>query len=1011
MFCSFTLFAESLIPSSIMPISVDPFFQAFFNSSTPKLILEANVPDFTICSYNEAYTDITHTHDQVLNGRSLWDVFDPIIAGGNAGDVLLDLLNQALQNKAIVNTNPFRYNIPSADQRESELNWWQLEIMPVFNDAELVTHLIVTTNNVSHLILADEALILRDKTVQELNEELASTNEELTALNEELSLTNDELKTSEENLQVINTELEHLVVDRVKALKESETSFRNMVMTLHHPLMLLKGTDWVIEIANQQLVELWNKSLPEVIGKKLMDVLPEIADQPFPRLLRQVYQTGIGYEEEEEVLVLNTPSGKVKKYISFHYDPMFDSDGQVAGIIVAAEDISRTVEARFALEQGFRKEQELNEEVTAMNEELSASNEELIATNEELIEIEQSLQDTVSRLAQSEARIRYMVSDAPVAIGLLSGEDMVIESANAKILELWGKDQSIIGMPLHLALPEIKDQPFMGMLNNVFQTGIPYYGYEVKAELDYKGKLKEVYFNFVYHPLKLDSGTTVSIMLVATDVTEQVQARNVVEASAKRFRFMLNAIPQQVWTAKPNGTLDYVNDVVCNDFGRSEAHIVGFGWQEFIHPDDISDCLIKWRKALTSGEEYVAEFRLLFSDGSYVWHLARAVPLVEENEITLWLGTNTNIDLHKSNSQKKDEFLSIASHELKTPLTSIKAYNQLISRSKDPEKLQGFVHKSAEHIVRLEKLIADLLDVTKINAGKLSYAMEPFNFKQMLEESIESVQHTSLSHKIVLQTAADVLYTGDNFRLEQVMNNFLTNAVKYSPEGNQVIVNSSVEGGNIIVSVQDFGIGIEEDSLDKLFDRYYRVDNTAMRFEGLGLGLFISSEILKRHQGSFWIESEKGKGSTFYFRLPLSQKTPGNHIIKSDVFYQDASVMVSYNQEKNRLDVDWDGFQDLSSVKNGGMMMLEILKNTKVVKVLNDNTRVLGTWSEASDWAGKEWLPMMEKGGLRYFAWIFSLSAFSQLAAKKSVDLMQGDAVIRFFTDIAEAEAWLDSVN
>ncbi|MDB5021717.1 MAG: domain S-box protein [Pedobacter sp.] len=993
-----------------MPISTDPFFKAFFNSPIPRVILESDIPDFSIYSYNQAYSKVSHTEGRDLAGLSLWKAFDPKIAGGNGAEKLLDLLKHAIETKTLVNTTPFRYDIPGPEQQESEFNWWQLEIIPVVDECNSVTHLMLTTNNVNEKVFAEQALSRSDKSLQLLNEEQAATNEELSALNEELSASNEELRQSQESLEQINGDLEGVVENRMRALRESETTLRNLVMTVHHPLVLLKGRDWVVEIANQQLVELWNKTLPEVLGKRLMDILPEIQDQPFPKLLKQVYDTGISYGQEEELLVVNTPEGRVEKYISFYYDPMYDSEGAVSGIIVAAEDITSKVEARYALEQSFRKEQELNEEITAMNEELTASNEELIVTNEELIDIEKSLQETVKRLADSEARIRYMVADAPVAIGLLSGEDLVVESANAKILEVWGKDRSIIGMPLCLALPEIKGQPFMDILGNVFETGEPYYGNEVKANLEYSGVMKEVYFNFVYHPLKHNTGRTVSIMLVATDVTEQVQARQVVEASATRFRFILNAIPQQVWTAEPNGALDYVNQVVCNDFGKSEAHIVGYGWQEFIHPEDISECLQKWQNALETGREYVAEFRLLFEEGSYVWHLARAVPLIEQGEIKLWLGTNTNIDMHKSNSQKKDEFLSIASHELKTPLTSIKAYNQLISRSKDIDKLQGFVGKSAEHIVRLERLIADLLDVTKINAGKLNYNMQPFSFKQMLQESIESVQHTSLTHRIVLQSAADVMYVGDNFRLEQVMNNFLTNAVKYSPDAEEVVVNCKVEGGNIIVSVQDFGIGIAEDSLDKLFDRYYRVDNTAMRFEGLGLGLFISSEILKRHQGSFWIESEQGKGSTFFFRLPIEQKVLKKRVVKNATFYQDNSISVTYNKSKNRLDVDWEGFQDLNSVKHGGIIMLEMLRNCKADKLLNDNTRVLGTWSEASDWAGKEWLPMMEEAGLKYFAWIFSTSVFSQLSAKKSIDVMHGNVVTQFFTSIELAEEWLDSV-
>jgi PAS domain S-box-containing protein len=347
-------------------------------------------------------------------------------------------------------------------------------------------------------------------------------------------------------------------------------------------------------------------------------------------------------------------------------------------------------------------------------------------------------------------------------------------------------------------------------------------------------------------------------------------------ASESRFRFLFNAIPQQVWTASPDGALNYVNDVVCRNFGYSTEEIVGHGWQKFIHPDDLTNCLEKWTASLKAGKEYLVEFRLLFHDQSYRWHLARAIPLVEDGVIQLWVGTNTNIELQKANEQKKDEFLSIASHELKTPLTNIKAFNQLQQRVKDPEKLVSFISRSSEHINRLERLINDLLDVTKITAGKMSYRMELFDFGKMMSETIDNARLIEQGHEIILENEANIEYMGDRYRLEQVINNFISNAVKYSPEGKKIIVRTKAEGENIVVSVQDFGIGIAPENAGQLFDRYYRVDNTAMRFEGLGLGLFISSEILNRHNGSFWIKSELGKGATFFFRLPVTENGKPN---------------------------------------------------------------------------------------------------------------------------------------
>ncbi len=505
--------------------------------------------------------------------------------------------------------------------------------------------------------------------------------------------------------------------------------------------------------------------------------------------------------------------------------------------------------------------------------------------------------------------------------------------------------------------------------------------------------------------------TQYNLQSLNDELEERVAERTeALTSSEARFRFMLNAIPQQVWTAAPDGNLDYVNEVVCNDFGYTTDEIVGHGWQKFIHPDDLTACLEQWIASLQTGANYMVEFRLLFSDGLYRWHLARAVPLIENGAVTMWIGTNTNIDFQKNNEHKKDEFLSIASHELKTPLTSIKAFNQLMQRAGDPGKMGNFAKKSADHISRLERLIADLLDVTKINAGKINYTMEPFDFKEMLKESIESVQHISPTHEIIVENLVDVNYTGDHYRLEQVVQNFLSNAIKYSPGAKRIIVNSVIEQGNIIVSVQDFGIGIEPYNLDKLFDRYYRVDNTAMRFEGLGLGLFISSEILKGHNGSFWIESKPDEGSTFYFRLPIKFNDTNWASSNTDTYFKNDSITVQYNQAAGRVDADWTGFQNMETVKDGCMRILEIMKKNNCEKIVNDNRHVLGTWSEASEWVGATFFPMLEQAGVKYLAWIFSSNVFSQLSAKKSVDVAVGNIITQFFTEMGLAEDWIKNL-
>jgi signal transduction histidine kinase len=219
---------------------------------------------------------------------------------------------------------------------------------------------------------------------------------------------------------------------------------------------------------------------------------------------------------------------------------------------------------------------------------------------------------------------------------------------------------------------------------------------------------------------------------------------------------------------------------------------------------------------------------------------------------------------------KKDEFFNMVSHEFKTPLTNIKAINQLLEKTTDKaDKKYPFIVNANNSIKRLEKLVEDLLDVTKIHSGQIDLNLAAFYFSDALTNSIANVQLISGKHEILLENSIDLLYTGDQFRIEQVLINLLNNAIKYSPDANKVIVKAKIESGHIIVQVQDFGIGIAKEDIDQLFQRFYRVSKTAMNYQGVGLGLYIASEIIKKHNGNFTIESEPGKGSSFCFNLPI----------------------------------------------------------------------------------------------------------------------------------------------
>lgn len=220
--------------------------------------------------------------------------------------------------------------------------------------------------------------------------------------------------------------------------------------------------------------------------------------------------------------------------------------------------------------------------------------------------------------------------------------------------------------------------------------------------------------------------------------------------------------------------------------------------------------------------------------------------------------------------EKKDEFISIASHELKTPLTTIKAYAQLAlsQLNEEEEPMYQFISKIDQYANKLNFLLNELLDVSRIHAGKLSFNRTELQMDSFLPEVLNSIQQIIPDHTLTLEKNETVKVKMDPLRVEQVITNIITNAAKYSPGKNRIIVNSVKKDNAVVVSFRDFGIGIPAGKISKIFDRFYRVDEISKTFSGLGIGLFISAEIIKQHDGMIWAESNESEGSVFYFSLP-----------------------------------------------------------------------------------------------------------------------------------------------
>lgn len=279
-------------------------------------------------------------------------------------------------------------------------------------------------------------------------------------------------------------------------------------------------------------------------------------------------------------------------------------------------------------------------------------------------------------------------------------------------------------------------------------------------------------------------------------------------------------------------------------------------------------------RAINSGKTIVGEeFLIEHDDGKNKYLQISASPIHnKKGQIIAAASIMTDITQQKEMQDLKDEFLGIASHELKTPLTSIKGYAQILERIIEEmgnKKAKQYINKTHRYIDRLSSLIGDLLDVSKLQAGKLEFNYEEYDFDAMIEEAISSFQAFTDQYEIVKKGSSNKKVIGDSSRTEQVVTNLLSNALKYSPGAKKVIV--SVKNGNnqVTVGVQDFGIGIARNKQKEIFKRFYRVEESVEKISGLGIGLYISAEIIHRQGGKIWVESREGEGSTFYFSLPI----------------------------------------------------------------------------------------------------------------------------------------------
>lgn len=803
---------------------------------------------------------------------------------------------------------------------------------PVFDSTGKQVCILHTALDVTARVNAWKLVREKEKHEQQINEELQAANEEYQATNEELNQVNEELAAAHRQLAF------------------TEHRMRQLVQSAPIGLTILKGKDMVIESANPQMLEIWGHLQQEVLGKPMLEVFPLLKDQIFTQQLNTVFSSAQKVSLKNVLDSSRTVQNGEAKYLDIDFIPMLDPFGKVDAIMATVQDTTEQVLAKNALEINEHSLQEYIEELAVLNEELQTTNEELGAINEEynttneqlenynrsiqsinaklkdenagldssnwqlhvennrlsdanqglsennreLISLNIAIDALNARLKDSDLGFRNLIAQSPVAILLVKGEDFIVSMINSAMLELLGKDETIIGKPLFKEIPELIGQPAADKLIATFMDGRPRAESSSSVKLVRDGCLTEGFFNFSYAPY-LEDGKVTGVIDLALEVTDQVLAirdrdktiadKTALEAnlrqSEERLQGILETMAEGVGIIDVNGQLVYANPMAQKILGLTLSEI-----EDRTYDDP------RWQNLRLDGSPLPQEehpMSVMMATGRQVFDVEigvqppgkerlyisiNAAPIFDEQgNLSGGIGTFMDVTSRRIMTQDKEDFISIASHELKTPVTSLKASLQLLERAhtKLPEESrQKLIDQSIKGLDQLSRLLNDLLDASRIEQGHMEIDRTSFSLDELFENYCLNLSQTT-AKQIIFQGEKSLTLNADSQQIGQVLVNFITNAIKYAPDSEKIIITASqTENSEIKISVKDFGPGIAQEKLNHLFDRYYRAEYKGQKFTGLGLGLYISAEIIKNHRGRIGVESEVGKGSVFWFTLPVN---------------------------------------------------------------------------------------------------------------------------------------------
>ncbi len=478
-------------------------------------------------------------------------------------------------------------------------------------------------------------------------------------------------------------------------------------------------------------------------------------------------------------------------------------------------------------------------------------------------------QNALHRLEESEERFRTIANTAPVMIWM-SGNDRFSDFFNTSWLKFTGRtiEQEMGDGWLENVHPDDMQQ-CRDIYDRAYNEKVPFHAeYRLRR---WDGQYRWVSDNAV--PRYDDNGAFIGFISACMDVDDEKLFNKRLQESELYFKTITNVSPVALWMTNRDGVNTFVNDTWLKWTGVDEDQLQQNGWIDSLIEADKNYTLRLFKRKSANLEKFSTEFRFRLKDGSIRWGLSEGYPYYDnQGKFAGYAGSVTDITDRKMDEFRKNEFLAVASHELKTPLTSIKAYAQLLGNTYKGTSdifLRNALTKVDNQVNRMTKLVADFLNLSKIESDKFQLEIEPFRMDEMITEVISDVQLVSPTHRIMTTGLTEVMIEADREKIAQVLTNFLTNAIKYSPGKKQVTVKLEATEQEVIVSVADEGIGIAADEHQKIFQRFYRAGANNIQFSGFGIGLYISAEIIRRHNGDIGVRSGTGSGSEFYFSVPM----------------------------------------------------------------------------------------------------------------------------------------------